>query len=115
MKRILIGSSDTSTSTSAPSGGNKRVSDSFCGERARQRVNANLGSLRAAVCLPARHLGTVIRAGKPKRLPVVMAHAEVKVVINLLDGDKRLMASPMYGAGCRKHPDAPAKTASARP
>jgi len=44
-----------------------------------------------------------------------MTHAQVKAVINLLDGDKGLTASPMYGAGCRKHPDAPAKTASARP
>ena len=46
-------------------------------------------------------LGTVIRARKPKRLPVVMTHAEVKAVISRLDGDKRLMASLMYGAGMR--------------
>ena len=57
----------------------------------------------------------MIRARKPKRLPVVMTHAEVKAVINLLDGDKGLTASPMFGAGCRKYPDASAKTAPARP
>jgi integrase len=78
----------------------------------KERVDVNLGSLRAAVCRAARHrprdrgLGTVIRAGKPKRLPFVMTHAEVKAVINLLDGGKRIMASLMCGVGCRKSPNA---------
>ncbi len=46
-------------------------------------------------------LGDVIRARKPKRLPVVMTRAEVKAVLGHLDGDKSLMASLMYGAGLR--------------
>ena len=46
-------------------------------------------------------LGEVIRARKPKRLPVVMTREEVKEVLVLLTGDKLLMASLMYGAGLR--------------
>lgn len=46
-------------------------------------------------------LGEVIRARKPKRLPVVMSRDEVKAVLANLSGDKWLMASLMYGAGLR--------------
>lgn len=46
-------------------------------------------------------LGEVIRARKPRRLPVVMTRDEVKLVLAQLDGDKWLMASLMYGAGLR--------------
>ncbi len=51
-----------------------------------------------------REIGTLeglIRARKPKRLPVVMTRDEVKAVLGQLSGDKRLMASLMYGAGLR--------------
>lgn len=44
-------------------------------------------------------LGEVIRARKPKRLPVVMTQDEVKAVLANVSGDKWLMASLMYGAG----------------
>src|SRR5262245_24254377 len=46
-------------------------------------------------------LGEVIRARKPKRLPVVMTREEVKAVLANPTGEKRLMASLMYGAGLR--------------
>jgi len=46
-------------------------------------------------------LGEVIRARKPKRLPVVMTREEVKKVLANMTGDKWLMASLMYGAGLR--------------
>jgi integron integrase len=46
-------------------------------------------------------LGEVIRARKPERLPVVMTREEAKAVLANLTGDKRLMASRMYGAGLR--------------
>lgn len=46
-------------------------------------------------------LGEVIHARKPKRLPVVMTREEIKAVLSCLVGDKRLMASLMYGAGLR--------------
>lgn len=46
-------------------------------------------------------LGEVIRARKPERLPVVMTREEVKAVLANLTGEKRVMASLMYGAGLR--------------
>jgi integron integrase len=46
-------------------------------------------------------LGEVIRARKPKRLPVVMTREEVKLVLSHLKGDRWLMANIMYGAGLR--------------
>ncbi|GIV55353.1 MAG: integron integrase [Candidatus Kapaibacterium sp.] len=46
-------------------------------------------------------LGEVIRARRPHRLPVVLTREEVKAVLAQLHGDKRLMASLMYGAGLR--------------
>jgi integron integrase len=46
-------------------------------------------------------LGQVIRARKPKRLPVVLTREEVKAVLSRLHGDKWLMASLIYGAGLR--------------
>lgn len=46
-------------------------------------------------------LGEVIRARKPKRLPVVMTRDEVKSILSQLTDDKWLMAALMYGAGLR--------------
>jgi len=46
-------------------------------------------------------LGEVIRARRPKRLPVVLTREEVKAVLAQHTGDKWLMASLMYGAGLR--------------
>ena len=46
-------------------------------------------------------LGEVIRARKPRHIPVVMTQEEVKAVLANLTGDKWLMASLMYGAGLR--------------
>lgn len=46
-------------------------------------------------------LGDVIRARKPKRLPVVMTREEVQAVLGRMSGDKWLVASLMYGAGLR--------------
>jgi len=46
-------------------------------------------------------LGDVIRARKPKRLPVVMTREEVKAVLAQLEGAKCLTGSLMYGAGFR--------------
>ena len=46
-------------------------------------------------------LAEVIRARKPKRLPVVLTRDEVKAVQANLSGDKWLMPSLMYGVGLR--------------
>ena len=46
-------------------------------------------------------LGAVVRARTPDRLPVVLTRDEVRAVLAHLDGDTRLVASLLYGAGLR--------------
>jgi integron integrase len=43
----------------------------------------------------------LIRARKPKRLPIVLTKDEVRAVITELEGQNRLIAGLMYGAGLR--------------
>jgi integron integrase len=43
----------------------------------------------------------VVRARKPKRLPVVLTRSEVRAVLEGMEGTNRLMASIMYGSGLR--------------
>jgi integron integrase len=66
-----------------------------------QALSALLFLYRRVLGREIGDLGEVIRARKPKRVPVVMTREEVKAVLNQLTGDKRLMASLMYGTGLR--------------
>jgi integron integrase len=43
----------------------------------------------------------VVRARRPKHLPVVLTREEVRTVISKLDGTARLMATLLYGSGLR--------------
>lgn len=53
--------------------------------------------LRKPIELPA----DVVRPRKPRRLPIVLTRQEVQAVLFHLDGDKRLVASLLYGSGMR--------------
>jgi integron integrase len=66
-----------------------------------QALSAMLFLYRHVIGREVGDLGEVIRARKPKRLPVVMTREEVKSVLANLNGNKWLMASLMYGAGLR--------------
>jgi integron integrase len=66
-----------------------------------QALSALLFLYRHVLSREIGDLGEVIRARKPKRLPVVMTREEVKAVLGHLMRDKWLMASLMYGAGLR--------------
>ena len=66
-----------------------------------QALSALLFLYRHVLSREVGDLGEVIRARKPKRLPVVMTREEVKAVLANLPGDKWLMASLMYGSGLR--------------
>lgn len=46
-------------------------------------------------------LGTVVRAKRPVRAPVVLSRAEVRRVLDGMDGVPRLMATLLYGSGLR--------------
>ena len=50
---------------------------------------------------PLDRLGGVIRANRPRRLPVVLTREEVRRVLAELDGTYRLMGQLMYGSGLR--------------
>src|SRR5680860_861899 len=63
-----------------------------------QALSALLFLYRHVLGREVGDLGEVIRARKPKRLPVVMTRDEVKAVLANLSGGKWLMASLMYGA-----------------
>ena len=66
-----------------------------------QALSALLFLYRNVISREVGELGKVIRARKPKRLPVVMTREEVEALLANLSGDKWLMASLMYGAGFR--------------
>jgi site-specific recombinase XerD len=46
-------------------------------------------------------LHEVVRAKKPRKLPVVLTQNEVRAVLNSLSGTSRLMASVLYGSDLR--------------
>ena len=66
-----------------------------------QALSALLFLYRNVLGLEVGQLDGIVRARKPKRLPVVMTRDEVKAVLANLDSDKWLMASLMYGSGLR--------------
>jgi integron integrase len=66
-----------------------------------QELSALLFLYRHVIGREIGDLGDVIRARKPKRVPVVMTREEVKLVLDNLADDKWLAASLMYGAGLR--------------
>ena len=66
-----------------------------------QALAALLFFFRTVMNNPVGDVGEVIRAKKPKRLPVVMSRQEVRAVLSELSSDKRLIASLMYGTGLR--------------
>jgi integron integrase len=77
----------------------------------RERVSASTqNQALAALLFLYRHvllreignLGQVIRARRPRRLPVVLTPDEVQAILANLSGDKHLMVALMYGAGLRQ-------------
>lgn len=66
-----------------------------------QALAALLFFFRNILNMPLGDIGEVVRAKKPKRLPVVMSRQEVRAVLSELRGDRRLIAALMYGTGLR--------------
>ncbi len=50
---------------------------------------------------PLGDLGEIVRAKRPKRLPVVLTRAEVKATLGHLQGTHHLVSSLLYGSGLR--------------
>lgn len=66
-----------------------------------QALSAILFLYRHALGRDLPWLNDVVRAKTPKRIPVVLTRAEVRAVMDRLDGVKWLMAMLLYGSGLR--------------
>ena len=75
------------------------VEETHCFSPPRTRLFAPCCSFTGMCSSGIWDLGEVVRARKPKRLPVVLTRDEVKAIFVHLEGDKQLMAGLMYGAG----------------
>ncbi|PKN55270.1 MAG: integron integrase [Deltaproteobacteria bacterium HGW-Deltaproteobacteria-14] len=77
------------------------VEDGVAPSTQNQALSALLFLYRHVIEVEPGELGEVIRARGKRRLPVVMTRREVKLVLDVLPEDKRLVGSLLYGAGLR--------------
>lgn len=66
-----------------------------------QALNALIFFYTQAHDLPLGELADFVRARRPRRLPVVLTHAEVSALVGAMNGTHRLMARLLYGTGMR--------------
>lgn len=66
-----------------------------------QALSALLFLYREVLGVPPGHIRGIVRAKRPKKLPVVLTKAEVRLVLAQLSGTKRLVAALLYGSGLR--------------
>jgi integron integrase len=66
-----------------------------------QALAALLFLFRRAIGREVGELGSVVRARRPTRLPVVLTARETKQLLDHLSGDFRLIAAILYGGGLR--------------
>ena len=77
------------------------VADKVSASTQNQALSALLVLYRHVIGRDVGDLVGLVRARKPKRLPVVLTRDEVRRVLAELDGDRWLAASLMYGSGLR--------------
>lgn len=66
-----------------------------------QALNALNFMYKHVLDKPIGEMKGVVRAKKPKRLPVVLSIPEVKSLLSYIEGDQWIMASLLYGSGLR--------------
>jgi integron integrase len=66
-----------------------------------QALNAIVFLYREVLRMDAPVLAKIVRAGKPKRLPVVLSREEVRAVLDQLHGATWLVSALLYGSGLR--------------
>ena len=90
--------------------GRQPFPDALGSRRKRGRVNASTQNQALAAVLflyehvlerPLDRVEGVVRARKPKRLPVVLTRDEVEAILAQLDGAPRLVCMLLYGSGMR--------------
>jgi integron integrase len=77
------------------------VTDKVSASTQNQARSALLFLYRRVLGRQVGELGGVVRARVSSRVPVVLTREEVRTVLAQLDGEPRLLASLMYGAGLR--------------
>lgn len=80
---------------------NLAVKDRVSASTQTQALSALLFLYRHVIGREVGNIEGLIRARKPKRLPVVLTREEVKSVIGTMNGIHCIMAGLMYGAGLR--------------
>jgi len=66
-----------------------------------QALNALVFFFRHVLQRPLGKIEAIERTKRPKRLPVVLSHEEVKALLNELNGVSYLVAALLYGSGMR--------------
>ena len=66
-----------------------------------QALNAIVFLYRGVLRREVAELGGLVRARKPRRLPVVLTQRDVLTILEELSGTRRLVASLLYGSGLR--------------
>jgi integron integrase len=66
-----------------------------------QALNALVFLYAKVLDRPLGDIGSVVRAKRPRRLPVVLTHDESMLIINKLGTPYKMIVSLMYGAGLR--------------
>jgi len=77
------------------------VQDKVAASTQNQALSALLFLYRHVLHQELPWLDDVVRAKRPKRLPIVLTRDEVRAVVAELHGTPRLMAILLYGAGLR--------------
>ena len=77
------------------------VRDDVAASTQNQALSALLFLYKEVLGMELPWIGSVTRAKRPKRLPVVLSPVEVRALLALLEGQAALMASLLYGAGMR--------------
>src|SRR5207247_7155315 len=77
------------------------VHDKVAASTQNQALSALLFLYREVLGVDLPWLDDVVRAKRPRFLPVVLTREEVRSVLQRLDGVQRLMALLLYGAGLR--------------
>lgn len=77
------------------------VKDNISASTQNQALSAILFLYKYVLDKKLGDFGDVVRARKPKRLPVVFTKSEARAVIGVMQGTARLVAMLLYGAGLR--------------
>lgn len=77
------------------------VVDEVSASTQNQALSALLFLYRSVLRIDLEPLGPVVRARRPRRLPVVLTRAEIALVLAQLNGTAHLVSSLLYGSGLR--------------